>query len=344
MYLVTTWFGSFLLTDAGEVEEARVVPGSAEAVAERLQALEEGEVLEVERELAPASEFHVSEERLLVLEGAVLAAEGTLPQVAPEDHGVDPSLLREAGMAHAKARTRDELARPDRHVVHGVNAVDDLLQASNLLTERLREWFALHFPELPRATRSPEELVSLIARFGSRGAIVEERPDLEGDEGVGGPLDEATQEVLQELARAVSTLNQSRGQIGSYLDEKVPTVAPNVTTLVGAEVAARLVRHAGGLEALAKLPSGTVQTLGAEKALFRHLREGADPPKHGVLYQVPMVHRAPPDMRGSIARALAGKLTLAARADAFTGRDIGEELLKQVEARVEEIRRQRRKS
>ena len=44
--------------------------------------------------------------------------------------------------------------------------------------------------------------------------------------------------------------------------------APNLTTLVGELVGARLVQHAGSIMNLAKQPASTVQILGAENSLF----------------------------------------------------------------------------
>jgi nucleolar protein 56 len=96
--------------------------------------------------------------------------------------------------------------------------------------------------------------------------------------------------------------------------------------------------HAGSLQRLAMLPSGTVQLLGAEKAMFRHLREGSRPPKHGILFAHPLVHNAPPWQRGPIARALAGKICLAARADVYSHNDISGILRDQLEERIIEIR------
>src|SRR3989441_11954 len=98
---------------------------------------------------------------------------------------------------------------------------------------------------------------------------------------------------------------------------------------------------AGGVEDLARAPAGTVQLLGAERALFRHLRTGSRPPKHGVLFQHPWVHGAPPWQRGAIARAFAAKISLAARADAYTKREIATELLKNLEVAIQEIRRRK---
>jgi nucleolar protein 56 len=118
------------------------------------------------------------------------------------------------------------------------------------------------------------------------------------------------------------------------------SVAPNITTLVGPLVGARLISLAGSLMDLAHKPSSTVQIYGAEKALFRSLKTGADPPKHGIIYQVPEIHSAPYWQRGKIARALAGKISIAARVDAYSKRNIGTELKKKFLQRVSEIQKQ----
>ena len=58
--------------------------------------------------------------------------------------------------------------------------------------------------------------------------------------------------------------------------------------------------------------------MGAEKALFRHLKSGDRPPKYGLIYQHPQVRGAKWWNRGKIARMLAGKISLAVRRDVFT--------------------------
>ncbi len=89
---------------------------------------------------------------------------------------------------------------------------------------------------------------------------------------------------------------------------------------------------------LARLPSGTVQILGAEKALFRHLKEGSNPPKHGFIFQHPFIHRAPYWQRGKISRAFASKIAIAAKVDEHSDRFIGEELRKDLLERIEDIK------
>ena len=83
--------------------------------------------------------------------------------------------------------------------------------------------------------------------------------------------------------------------------------APNLTKLLSANLGARLISLAGSLGRLAKLPSSTVQLLGAEKAMFMHLRSGKAPPKHGIIFQHPAIYKAPYWQRGKVSRSLASK-------------------------------------
>ncbi|MEF8848595.1 MAG: C/D box methylation guide ribonucleoprotein complex aNOP56 subunit, partial [Candidatus Thermoplasmatota archaeon] len=103
-------------------------------------------------------------------------------------------------------------------------------------------------------------------------------------------------------------------------------------------IGARLISLAGSLEKLALMPSSTIQVLGAEKALFRFKKQGGRPPKHGVIFQHPLINKSKKSDRGKIARVLAGKISIAAKGDYFTHRDISSRLEKELNERVEEIR------
>ncbi len=108
-----------------------------------------------------------------------------------------------------------------------------------------------------------------------------------------------------------------------YLESRVRALAPALAEACGPKLAARLIELAGGLRELAMKPSSTVQVLGAERALFRHLRGDAPPPKHGAIFQHPTVQFAAKPERGKAARKLAARITMAARKDAFGGEDHG---------------------
>jgi nucleolar protein 56 len=116
-------------------------------------------------------------------------------------------------------------------------------------------------------------------------------------------------------------------------------LAPNVSSLAGPIIGARLISLTGGLQRLSQVSSSTIQVLGAEKALFRHLRDGELPPKHGILFQHPYLHNAPYWQRGKIARALAGKIAIAAKLDQNSDKIMSDELEADIKRRLEEIQK-----
>ncbi len=330
MLLVTTWFGSFLL-DGATVARQTLFPKDPEAIAERLQRVEEWKVLDEERELVQGlDEFEVGEPRLERKAGGRMSSE-KLPFLRPEDFGFDRGLLHKAMLALGRRRMRKAVG-PDDHLAQAVASIDDLQETENLLLERLREWYALHFPELAR-TADEATYLDLIARYGTREAM-----PINARDSVGAPLGPAEVEAVQRLATLVQEIRGRRAAAEAYTERLARDRAPNVTHLAGPLIAARLVSLAGGVQELAGLPASTVQLLGAEKALFRHLRDHKRPPKHGVLFQHPFVHRAPRWQRGAIARAFAGKIAIGARADAYTQRFIAEELKARLDRALASIR------
>jgi nucleolar protein 56 len=135
----------------------------------------------------------------------------------------------------------------------------------------------------------------------------------------------------------VLELYELRKDMENYVDKTMEEVAPNTRAVAGALLGARLIAIAGSLRNLAMRPASTIQVLGAEKALFRSLKTGARPPKHGLIFQHALLHDAKRWQRGKIARVLAGKLAIAVRADAFGGRYVGDRLKGDVDKRLEEI-------
>jgi nucleolar protein 56 len=155
---------------------------------------------------------------------------------------------------------------------------------------------------------------------------------------MGAELTDEDIKQIQGLCKRTLELYDLRRDLQSYADSTVEEVAPNVQALVGSLLAARLIALVGGLTNLAKKPASTIQVLGAEKALFRSLKTGTRPPKHGIIFQDTMINEAKRWQRGKISRALAGKLAIAARTDAFSGRYIGDSLKADLEKRITEIK------
>ena len=240
----------------------------------------------------------------------------------------------------------------DLLVAHAIRTVDDIDKTLNLFVNRLREWYSVHFPELNDLVDDHRLYVNIVSRIGFRDEMTEEKLRSIGvSEGLarkiadaakkslGADISEHDMDAIVTFAGIALQLYDLRSQLESYIGRVMKEVAPNVTELVGPLLGARLISLAGSLEDLATMPASTIQVLGAEKALFRALRTGGRPPKHGVIFQYPEIFRAPRWQRGKIARALAAKLAIAAKVDAFSGRFIGDKLKSELEERIAEIKK-----
>ncbi len=254
-------------------------------------------------------------------------------------------------MEIAKLRVKGAVEKRDLIIAQAIQTLDDLDKTINLFMSRVREWYGIHFPELDRLVDKHETYARLILELGSREDFkVEalEKQDLPkskaeqvakaAETSMGADLAEADLKQIQTLCKDVLNLYQLRDNMEKYLETAMEEVAPNMKAMVGALLGARLIAISGGLINLARRPASTIQVLGAEKALFRSLKSGARPPKHGIIFQHTYLHEAKKWQRGKIARALAGKLAIAARLDAFGGRYIGDDLKTDLEKRLEEIR------
>jgi len=375
-HLVPLFFGVLLCDDGGGVLYARRFEGGAPSMAERALALERGEVVDEVREVCEEARRRGFSK--LVVENEALAKSiskelGVPASVSTPDPAAElarsrlaelavqlgvasspeayASLLHEVSVRLARSKLKMAVEKQDLFVAQAVTALDELDRVINLLVSRVREWYGYHFPEANSILSDHESFVKLVSKVGLRGRVDESslrQLGLPADKAaalaeasatsLGADLDESSIKPLSDLASVAVALYSLRRALEGYISSAMDYVAPNVKGLVGPLVGARLIALAGGLEKLAKLPSGTIQLLGAEKALFRSLRTGTKPPKHGVIFQCPEIHRSPRWQRGKIARALAGKLAIAARVDYFTGEYVADELRKDLEARIREVK------
>jgi nucleolar protein 56 len=242
---------------------------------------------------------------------------GEWPALAVESGFVESEseyyeMFRTVTIEAARRAVTERERADDQQLIHVIRAMDDTDRLANELAERLAEWAGSRYD-----TTAP----------GIEGAreIAERTPE--------NPADER----LLSLADRVLALDREATDLRGFVERVASTVAPNLSALAGPVLAARLIALAGGLGSLARKPSGTLQVLGAEDALFAHLRGHAPSPKHGIIYTHEYVRGTDRDHRGSAARALAGKLTIAARIDHYAG-DRRPELDTELDARIDRIR------
>ncbi len=256
--------------------------------------------------------------------------------------------LREFAIQLSSSKVTEVSQSPDLHIIQAINTLDETDKIINSISSRLREWYGLHFPELDNLIDSINGY-SQIVLSGTRENISKEDFEKAGfskdkvemlslikEKSRGGNISDKNFVIVQSLAKQILELFELRKNIEEHVDEQMKEEAPNISAILGTAVGARILAHAGSLNRLGRMPASTIQILGAEKALFRSLKTGANPPKHGILFQHAAVHAAPRWQRGKIARAVAAKAAIAARVDLFKA-GLNETLLDKLNVRVKEI-------
>ncbi|MDE1824662.1 MAG: NOP58 family protein [Candidatus Micrarchaeota archaeon] len=235
----------------------------------------------------------------------------------------------------------------DHAVMQGIASYNELEKTRNLIHEKLEEWYGIYFPELRLSNQL--SYARFVMEFGAnkKDATKERLDEVLGGNGesvlnsinrsIGKEPSEQEYQMLRGLAEQELSMAKELESLDKYLEKSVKELMPNISYLVEYKIAAELLGKAGSLQKLSIMPSGTIQLLGAEKALFKHIKFGSKPPKYGVLYKLPQIGTAGRGVRGKIARVYATKIAIAARADAITKNFIAEGLKAQLDKAIERI-------
>lgn len=258
--------------------------------------------------------------------------------------------LRKKVIERTKEEVRERLAGREAHIIKAVNTLEDLDLVFNMLFEDVRDWYSLHFPELFRLVKEPEKSLALISNLTLREKFVKDEiakyyaneqvaAELakKAKESAGANLNAEQAEVIKVLAEKALELRKYRNELSAFIEKEMQAELPNLTRVAGPLLGARLLREAKSLQKLAFMPSSTIQVIGAEKALFKHLRKGTKPPKHGIIFQHPLLRKVKRENRGKMARALANKISLAVKEDYFGKKDISDKMLRELEEKAKQL-------
>jgi nucleolar protein 56 len=258
--------------------------------------------------------------------------------------------LRQFALDFSSSKVRRISEKLDLHISQSINALDELDKIINVIGARLREWYGLHFPELDYLIQNIFTYAEIVKLSGNRNnidlnmlenlGIESKRADMilvAVQRSKGGDILEENLSIIKKLANEVIMQTELRKILAHQIEEMMEKIAPNIKELLTATVGARLMAKAGSLQKLSVMPASTIQIIGAEKALFRSLKTGAPPPKHGILFQHPILHSAPKWQRGKMARAIASKVAIAARIDLFRNGEKDLHISEQLNKRIAEI-------
>jgi nucleolar protein 56 len=215
----------------------------------------------------------------------------------------------------------------DNFIIQAIANIAELDKACNLLSKRLREWYCWYAPEISEKITNHEQFADAIIQKSKKELLAE----FKIKESMGAEMEKIHVDEILLLAKQVSQLYHLRQQHEQYLEHIMKKYCPNLLELAGTTIGAKLMELSRGLKHLALLPASTIQLLGAEKALFRHITSGSKSPKYGVLFAHPLIQKARKEERGKAARMLADKLSLCARLDYFKGEFKAKEYKKELE-------------
>jgi len=230
----------------------------------------------------------------------------------------------------SRYRLKNFPVKADDSIVHAISLLTDTQRQLDEYSSKIHEWFIWHFPVMTPLILFKTEFTKSIkilakkcqpkivdmqhALFNKISTVVKEGEFLSlgainEDEDIG---------IVKHLCRQVFKISGFKNMLKTYVKIRMDIVAPNLATVVGEHIGAKLIAQSGSLCLLAKQPSSTLQITGAEKALFRALKTNKETPKYGIIFEAFLVRRSNPENKGRIARLLAAKCSLSCRLDAWS--------------------------
>ncbi len=261
------------------------------------------------------------------------------------------SELRKKLMAKTKKEVKEKFSGDESHLVKAVGLMQTLDEISNILFEQVREWYGLYFPELGRKVREPEAYLKLVYGLTERNNFTKKKisefykneeiaseVELLAKKGIGAEASKETIAEIKLLSLNSLNLKEERKLLSTYTENIAKKIMPNFSVIAGGVLAAKMLAKAGSLKKLAMMPASTIQILGADKAIFAHLKSGAKSPKYGLLFQHPMVSSLPKKLKGKAAKLVSAKLSIASKADYFSKKNIADKLKKDLEKKISALK------
>lgn len=149
-----------------------------------------------------------------------------------------------------------------------------------------------------------------------------------------------TSGMLSGILKEGKNLCDLRARLNEFVKKEIRVILPNASEIAGEDICAEMLRIAGSVKRLGSFPSSTIQVLGAEKALFKHVSSGTPPPKHGLIFKFPGITALPKKKRGKASRMIANKIAICLRADAVGRRMDLEPMKEEIRKKMEAIKNQ----
>ncbi|MBN2043067.1 MAG: hypothetical protein JW754_04655 [Candidatus Aenigmarchaeota archaeon] len=328
--ILTYLIGSFAYNENGKLVGCEFFPKDPETVADKIRNSGKGELEEEKRlekrlrcECEYVNDFSDPLYSKLRQEFRSVALR--------EAYGSDQELNMIISRVNILLSSRSlEKQGRDKLIIQTIRLVDEADTDMNNMTEHLREWYGLHFPELSKTVKDQEKFLSILSKSANK-------EDIKVSSSGGMKFGDEDLEQVKGFSKSLLDMSKTRDKLSSYVERLSKEEMPNTSAVAGPLLAARLVALAGGLERLAKMPSSKVQLLGAEKALFRHLKGQGKAPKYGILFSNADVQQAEKHLKGKVARLIASRISMASKIDFYSKKDQSAAMKKELERKLKNI-------
>uniref|UniRef100_A0A8K9Y3L6 U4/U6 small nuclear ribonucleoprotein Prp31 n=1 Tax=Oncorhynchus mykiss TaxID=8022 RepID=A0A8K9Y3L6_ONCMY len=234
-------------------------------------------------------------------------------------------------------------------IVAANNLTVEIENELNIIHKFVRDKYSKRFPELESLVPNSLDYVRTVKELGNNLDKCKNNENLQqiltnatimvvsvtASTTQGTMLGEDELKRLEEACDMALELNQSKHRIYEYVESRMSFIAPNLSVIVGASTAAKIMGIAGGLTNLSKMPACNLMLLGTQKRTLSGFSSTAVLPHTGYIYHCDVVQTLPPDLRRKAARLVSAKCTLASRVDSFhesadgkVGYDLKEEIEK----------------
>lgn len=215
-------------------------------------------------------------------------------------------------------------------IVEANNIAADIDNEVSTIHKFVKDKYQKRFPELDSLVVGPLEYVMTVKELGNDLDQAKNNETLQqfltqatimvvsvtASTTQGTLLTDSEKQQINEACDMAIELNNFKLKIYEYVESRMAFIAPNISAIVGASIAAKMMGVAGGLTKLSKIPACNVLLLGQQKKTLSGFSQVTMLPHTGFVYYSDIVQNTPPDLRRKAARLVATKCTLGARVDA----------------------------
>ena len=142
------------------------------------------------------------------------------------------------------------------------------------LHKELIEVYESKFPELKQLVENPLQYARVVKRIDNEiditnvdfGDLLPQATKMivtvTASSSAGVKLSDSMHRKANSLCDDIEALDRDYGEILRFVQSRMHALAPNTSTLLGADVTAKLMATAGGLRALSRIPSCNLQVVG----------------------------------------------------------------------------------